>query len=148
MTKADGVFLWVRLVVESLLRGLGNRDSIADLQRRLRLLHSDLEALYKIMFRQIDPFYLAESSCIFQLVRIALDLGARSETISRRGRQPLSTLELSFAISANEQPDLPIRVRKQDISYQSILSNCRRVEDRLKVCSVLAAIVVNAVLWT
>jgi hypothetical protein len=44
--KANEVFLWVKLVVQSLLAGLGNRDSITDLQRRLRELPSDLEKLY------------------------------------------------------------------------------------------------------
>jgi len=32
---ADGVFLWVFLVVRSLLEGLTNADRIVDLQRRL-----------------------------------------------------------------------------------------------------------------
>jgi hypothetical protein len=35
VTKADGVFLWVSLVVESLLKGLGNRDEIEDLRERV-----------------------------------------------------------------------------------------------------------------
>ena len=39
VTSASGVFLWIRLVVASLLRGLGNDDSIDDLQARLRALH-------------------------------------------------------------------------------------------------------------
>ncbi|KAE9367301.1 hypothetical protein N431DRAFT_494351 [Stipitochalara longipes BDJ] len=46
--KAAGVFLWVRLVVSSLLHGLMNRDKIADLQRRIRLLPSELESLFTI----------------------------------------------------------------------------------------------------
>jgi hypothetical protein len=32
---ADGVFLWTKPVVVSLLKGLGNRDQISDLQVRL-----------------------------------------------------------------------------------------------------------------
>jgi hypothetical protein len=40
--KADGVFLWVKLVIKSLLSGLSNRDTILDLQRRLHLLPADL----------------------------------------------------------------------------------------------------------
>jgi len=39
---ADGVFLWVILVVKSLLKGLSNRDSIAILQRRLEVIPGDL----------------------------------------------------------------------------------------------------------
>jgi hypothetical protein len=65
VTKADGVFLWVRLVVKSLLDGLSNRDSISDLQRRLRLLPPDLEGLYTHMLDLIDGFYVVKASEMF-----------------------------------------------------------------------------------
>jgi hypothetical protein len=42
VSKANGVFLWVTLVVKSLMEGLGNRDDISDLQRRIDLLPPDL----------------------------------------------------------------------------------------------------------
>jgi hypothetical protein len=71
--KADGVFLWVSIVVKSLLEGLQYRDSISDLQKRLRLLPSDLEALYRYMFEQIDPVYKESAAEIFQIVRAARD---------------------------------------------------------------------------
>ena len=35
VTKANGVFLWIQLVVKSLLNGLKNRDDISDLRQRL-----------------------------------------------------------------------------------------------------------------
>lgn len=38
VSKAQGVFLWVRLVVNEILRGMGNDDDITDLQRRLQYL--------------------------------------------------------------------------------------------------------------
>jgi len=44
--KANGVFLWVRIVVYSLLKGLRARDGLEDLQQRLRHLPGDLKALY------------------------------------------------------------------------------------------------------
>ena len=51
VSKASGVFLWVMLVVKSLLDGLTNRDRISDLQKRLRLLPSDLKDLTNICCR-------------------------------------------------------------------------------------------------
>ena len=42
VNSASGVFLWVKLVVDSLLRGLGNRDKIKDLQARLQVPWQDL----------------------------------------------------------------------------------------------------------
>lgn len=46
VNKASGVFLWVRLVVRSLLQGLRDSNRVSDLQRRLKHLPADLEALY------------------------------------------------------------------------------------------------------
>lgn len=46
VTKASGVFLWVHLVVRSLLDSLGNYDVGADLKRRVDDLPAELEALY------------------------------------------------------------------------------------------------------
>jgi len=51
-TKADDVFLWVKLVVVSLLRGLQNKDNDSDLQKRLMELPNDLSALYEIMIHE------------------------------------------------------------------------------------------------
>jgi len=55
VTKANGVFLWVKLVIRSLLDGLRNRDSILDLHRRLGEIPSDLDALYDRMIGRINP---------------------------------------------------------------------------------------------
>lgn len=71
VAKANGVFLWVRLVVQSLREGLENQDTIQDLQRRLKSLPADLEALYRTLCTRIDPFYAEQASRIFQLVRAA-----------------------------------------------------------------------------
>jgi hypothetical protein len=69
VSSASGVFLWVRLVVRSLLEGLRNYDHIPDLQKRLRLLPRDLEALFRHMLRHISDEYKTESSAMFQIVR-------------------------------------------------------------------------------
>ncbi|KAH7403119.1 hypothetical protein BKA64DRAFT_573567, partial [Cadophora sp. MPI-SDFR-AT-0126] len=67
--KASGVFLWVNLVVHSLLAGFGNADRVLDLKRRLDFLPPDLENLYQKMLKSLDPFYLEHASQLFQLVR-------------------------------------------------------------------------------
>lgn len=55
--RAQGVFLWVFLVINSLRDGLINGDTITDFQRRLDALPSDLESMFKHMLNQVDPFY-------------------------------------------------------------------------------------------
>ncbi|PVH88382.1 hypothetical protein DL98DRAFT_524857 [Cadophora sp. DSE1049] len=68
VSKASGVFLWVALVVKSLLEGFTNNDTMSDLQKRLDLLPPDLEDLYRHMINKIDPIYRPRASRFFQIV--------------------------------------------------------------------------------
>lgn len=52
--KADGVFLWVCLVVQDLLRGLTARDTFEELQSRLRDTPADIESLFAMFMNKID----------------------------------------------------------------------------------------------
>ncbi|KAH8591607.1 hypothetical protein B0O99DRAFT_267283 [Bisporella sp. PMI_857] len=65
--KADGVFLWVNLAVNSLLRGLDNNDDISVLERRLGDLPQELERLYSHMLASIEAIYMEEASMAFQI---------------------------------------------------------------------------------
>lgn len=56
-TKAQGVFLWIYLVVRSLHEGLTNGDSVSTLQRRIRTLPADLEQYFKHILDSVDPLY-------------------------------------------------------------------------------------------
>jgi len=71
--KASGVFLWVRLAVQSLLHGLANGDRKIDLIQRLEDLPDDLEMLFRKILDSIDPAYKVHSSQLFQLHRAALE---------------------------------------------------------------------------
>lgn len=66
--KAQGVFLWVKLVVRSLLEGVSNSDRMADLRARLELLPADIEELYRHMMAKIEKIYWKGASQVFQLV--------------------------------------------------------------------------------
>jgi hypothetical protein len=69
VSKADGVFLWVALVVSSLLSGMAFGDRVSDLNRRLDVLPPDLGKLYEKMLLSLDPFYLEHAAQLFSLVR-------------------------------------------------------------------------------
>ncbi|KAK3986477.1 hypothetical protein QBC44DRAFT_384058 [Cladorrhinum sp. PSN332] len=71
--KSFGVFLWVVLVVRSLLVGLHNWDSFEELLLRLEELPSDLKDLYAHMLRRLAPEYRHQASEAFQLCLLALD---------------------------------------------------------------------------
>lgn len=48
LEMANGVFLWVTLVVASLVKGINQRDDISDLSKRLELLPIGLEIFIAI----------------------------------------------------------------------------------------------------
>jgi len=50
--KAQGILLWVRLVINDLLRGVRNFDTISELQHRLGRMPEELDGLYDFMLRR------------------------------------------------------------------------------------------------
>ncbi|KAK5098828.1 hypothetical protein LTS08_006206 [Lithohypha guttulata] len=69
--KVEGVFLWVRLAVKSLLRGITNRDSLETLQERLKDLPSDLDNLYTVMLARAGSdtkYYESQAALYFKLI--------------------------------------------------------------------------------
>jgi len=81
--KAQGVFLWVFLVVRSLYEGLTNEDTVSTMQERISQLPQDLEAFFKLILNSVDPFYHRHMA---QTFRIAL-----------QAEEPLSIMVHSFA---------------------------------------------------
>lgn len=109
--KSRGVFLWVKLVVRSLLNGLSDYNRISDLKRRVEFLPEDLEALYSHMLKHIDPFYRVQASQIFQIVRLAQKHSPESVTL----------LNLSWADDEEEDPaeHAPIGpLNQEDIKFR------------------------------
>lgn len=69
--RAQGVFLWTFLVVQSLLRGLRNEDSISDLRRRVQLLPTDLSEYFDRMLASIEDVYQTRVSRLFLTLSLA-----------------------------------------------------------------------------
>ncbi|KAL3454592.1 hypothetical protein BJX65DRAFT_301228 [Aspergillus insuetus] len=63
--RARGVFLWVYLVVDSLLRGQEEGDDIRDMRRRLDALPDDLEEFFKRILSTVDKVYREQTAKIF-----------------------------------------------------------------------------------
>jgi len=66
--RANGVFLWVVLVVRSLLDGLSYRDSIRDLHRRLEEFPDDLRDFYQKILDSIEERYRKRDAITFRLL--------------------------------------------------------------------------------
>lgn len=119
--KASGVFLWVVLVVASLLDGLRNYDRMTDLRRRLEALPADLENLYRHMLGKLEPLYQRQASQLLQIMYQQVDVEPGI---------PLSTLQLSFA----DEEDLgyAIACKIESLSSSKMISRCRATQARVR----------------
>ncbi|KAI2615423.1 hypothetical protein GGR54DRAFT_299623 [Hypoxylon sp. NC1633] len=116
-SMSSGVFLWVRLVVDSLLRGLTNCDSIRDLQERLEGLPSDLQDLYRVMLTRVEPTYRSQTCKLLQLV----DHGTLNG-------MSLSALGLWFADQADH--DMVFRTEIKPIDDEELNDRVKEMESR------------------
>ena len=65
--NANGVFLWVKLVVQSLLDGLTNGDRMIDLKQRFNTLPSDLNQFFERIIGQVEALYHSKMAQFFLL---------------------------------------------------------------------------------
>jgi hypothetical protein len=71
VSKSDGVFLWVHLVVRSLLQGLKYADSERLLRKRLRSFPADLNDFFLHMLKGIPDIYRAKAAGTFKTAMIS-----------------------------------------------------------------------------
>ncbi|PGH08986.1 hypothetical protein GX51_01043 [Blastomyces parvus] len=115
VNKASGVFLWVYLVVRSLMEGLTNADRMDDLQRRLDQIPADLEQFFFHMLSGLDKFYLKQAS---QLFRLALE-----------APKPLAVLTFSYLDESD--PDFALKSEIKPMSKEEEVIRCEEIERRL-----------------
>jgi hypothetical protein len=128
--KAKGVFVWVKLVVQSLLIGLRNQDEISDLWERLRLLPEEMEPLYSRLLQLVEPIYLPWFSRALQLVHNTQELSVdpfRTSCKLGPGVKPLSIS--AFLLAMNQDTD-PIKL--YDTHDARFLAKCKRMKVQLK----------------
>jgi hypothetical protein len=109
--KAHGVFLWVYLVVNSLLQGLLNSDRLEDLQSRLDALPGDLQALFDKLLNRLSPECFKQSCLTFRLLRTYYKISDRGPDHSS-GAPTL--LDLYFADDKDTRSSLQSQFRAID----------------------------------
>ena len=72
--KAQGVFLWVYLVVRSVLHGFVEGDTVATLRGRVEVLPSDLFEYFKLILARIDPIYRNRTMQALKLATLIDDI--------------------------------------------------------------------------
>ncbi|KAK4506153.1 hypothetical protein PRZ48_004118 [Zasmidium cellare] len=72
--QSNGVFLWVRLVLEELGEGLTNRDTISKLQKRVLALPKDLGPYFDHMLDRVGEVYHEDSATMLMVTARAGNL--------------------------------------------------------------------------
>jgi hypothetical protein len=131
---ADGVFLWVYLVVVSLLKGLGNCDEVLDLQRKLRLLPKDLKQLYIYMIKGVDEDYQEEAAQFFKLFNTTQNLDDESFPTGKKatGRSVKPMTILALCVAKEPEEEIPAMVKRYKDSYETVIPRCRDMSRRLQ----------------
>ncbi|KID83864.1 NACHT nucleoside triphosphatase [Metarhizium guizhouense ARSEF 977] len=69
--RAQGVFLWVYLVIRTLLQGLTYHDSLSTMQRRLETFPPELEAFFHHLIESVDTIYRRQTARYFSVALLA-----------------------------------------------------------------------------
>jgi hypothetical protein len=112
---ANGVFLWVYLVVLQLLDGIQNADRMSDLQRRLDRLPKDLRSLFSHMLNTVEEIYHEQQAQMLLVVYQAHGC--------------LSPVGLSFL--DEEDPDFAINCPVEDLPYEAVERRSKDMRKRI-----------------
>lgn len=118
--KAEGVFLWVKIVVKLLVDGLEDGDDMEDLQRKLLLLPPDLKDLYRRMIGKIPPDYQTQAAQIFRIFHTWNGL---------MESEPLTVIALSFA---TRDPSEISRQKVANLGPEALSWLCSTTEARIR----------------
>ncbi|KAL6411519.1 P-loop containing nucleoside triphosphate hydrolase [Ilyonectria robusta] len=118
--KAEGVFLWVVLVLKSLRQGLQHKDSPEALLRRLETMPRGLENFLGYMLESIDSVYHPQSARIFA-VALAAGKASDQSSISLLGYSFLEDIHRNSRFSLEidgPMGDEEIQKRLERMSFQ------------------------------
>lgn len=120
-----GVFLWVFLAVESLLRGLSNGDRISELRRRLDQMPKRLHEMFKRMLDSVEEVYQEQAAKMLQVALYAkrpLYVALYSLVDNDDGETSLEKLALENkewdekeCVSASKMGERRIKIRCPDL---------------------------------
>jgi hypothetical protein len=115
--KSKGVFLWVYLVVRSMVEGVRNRDRLSQLQKRLRDFPNDLEEFFRHIFESLDPTYHTQTAKAFQVALAA--------------HQPLPLISYWFLDEEEDSPRPNISTAVHAISLEELDHRTTEMQVRL-----------------
>ena len=124
LEKASGVFLWVYVVVSTLLRGLRDGDRMNALFAHLESLPPELDELFDKILHQLDPKHEEEASELFQFLDAVPEF---STLIGMYWSQ--TTVQGVLHLEVQDSADLDAATYSAEIMRRNVLSRCRCLLD-------------------
>jgi hypothetical protein len=129
--RAQGVFLWVYLVVESLKKGLMDGAKLHELKQTLDSLPSDLEEYFQHMIESIEESYRQESVRIFRIATVAL--------------QPLPLIAYELLEEEQHNPNYALQAEIKPYSQNQLEDIWKTMKKRLNArCKDLLEVIFDA----
>jgi hypothetical protein len=113
--RAQGVFLWVYLVVRSLREGLADGDDVSMLQKRLQSLPTDLELYFKHILASVDLIHKEKVGSMFQ--------------VAVEANEPL--LLMSYSFMDEDNPDFAISLPINRMGPREVLDRQKLMRRRI-----------------
>lgn len=124
MNKANGVFLWVALVVKSLREGLENGLSCSDLTREVDILPDQLESLYRHILASLGRSARKKAYQTFAMVR---ELKKENYRMSLLAYSFFEEYEVGTSFFMKEKNDFPIDSLTGDRGKERAQSTSRKL---------------------
>lgn len=118
LQHAEGVFIWVVLVIKEIRESMSNYDSLEDLFRRVEGFPSDLGEFFQHILESVDPFYHAKMSTALQLTL----------TATQPLQLPIYYFHERLLIDPNYALTLPILQPSEEVAEE----RCKIIEKRLR----------------
>ncbi|KAL8718409.1 MAG: hypothetical protein Q9225_004452 [Loekoesia sp. 1 TL-2023] len=119
--KASGVFLWLDLMINDLIRGARNGDTVQELQARLQRTPETINGVYAHILNNLDPLYQKKRLKYFGALLAAAELN-----------YPVILLDL---VCAEGEPwEHAIKFDLDYFATPRFNLICRQVEDQLIAC--------------
>jgi hypothetical protein len=71
-TKARGVFIWIRIVVDELVKGIRDGTALSLLEEKVSMMPEELGDLYRHTLERISPDYIEEAYIMLQITLCSL----------------------------------------------------------------------------
>jgi hypothetical protein len=117
VNMANGVFLWARLVVRSLLSGVGHNDSTSVLKEKLKATPKGLDDLFDKLLSAIDPSDRKRSD-IMLLIATLTPHGKSLNALTYSWLEDLGDPNFPFSLPVQGYSDEEIKKRHEDLRRQ------------------------------